>query len=170
MTFLTSVVLLELVAIAILGLAVSGLVRQVRFLSSASRAGPGLATAGTMNGLVGRRAAEIGGLNLERGRPAILLFGSGNCQVCDERFADLDELAIGRQDTDFRIVLQGSTNRSWSNRVKVLEDRRDIFASLEIPVTPFGIAISSEGLISEARPLGSPEAVRELVGSTRETS
>jgi hypothetical protein len=167
MSFVTSIVVVELVALLILSLAVAGLIRQVRFLSRGVGATLTRKSPSTVDGFVGRSIGGLPELSTSDGRPSVVLFASGDCQICDERFSDLEAIAAIRGEIDFRIVLQGRSNRFNSPHIPVLQDRRDIFSSLGIPVTPFGISVDGEGTISEARPLGSAQAVTDLVATTK---
>lgn len=168
MTFLTSVVVVELIAIVLMALAMAGLIRQVRFLTVGVGATLTRASPDTVDGFVGRSVSSIPGLPQADGLASVILFATGDCQVCGERFADLESLAMERPDVNFAVVLQGRTERFSSSRISVLQDRREVFAELNIPVTPFGVVVGRDGRITEARPLGTARAVQELMHATEE--
>ncbi len=163
MSLESSALIVAWIVIVLLSLAVAGIIRQVRYLS----AQPGRAlTMAQATPLVGRPAPVAdGGPEIEPGKPNVLLFASGDCQVCTDRFADLDAVAVNRPGVVFSLVVAGEAKsfRSESGKIRVFANAGSYLARFEVPVTPFGVVVGSDGLISAATPLGSKAAVQDLI-------
>jgi hypothetical protein len=168
MSFEVSAILLTWVAIALLSLAVAGLLRQVRLLSNQPRVGSVQMVSTERGPLAGHDLGSLQQLRSEAGKPSVVLFASGDCQVCSDRFSDLEQVA-GREDNiDFRLVVPHQANGFKSSEIVVLENEQELFSRLEIPVTPFGLALGAEGRIVAAGPVGSSAAIGHLVSAVGE--
>jgi hypothetical protein len=150
-------------AILVLALAMAGLIRQVRFLTSALRdrgrssfAPPGASVQ------IGDAPPVLHDLVGGTNRDTVLLFASGDCGGCSERLADLDSLS-GTEGPSLVAVYSGTGNGFRSPRVRTVENRYDLFSELGITMTPFGVWVDAQGAISDARPLGSQAAVKQLL-------
>jgi hypothetical protein len=169
MTFSTSILLVTWGTILLLALAMAGLVRQVRFLTSAlrERGSAALSPPGAESVNIGDPAPALRDLATETGAETVLLFASGDCGGCTERLAELEQMA-GEDGPALVAVYAGSGNGFRSPVVRKIENRYDLFTELGISMTPFGMRVGKDGTVADARPLGSTEAVRQLLASGAE--
>ncbi|MFG2002984.1 hypothetical protein ACGFNU_27875 [Spirillospora sp. NPDC048911] len=150
MSFQTSALLLSWAAIVLLALVVAGLVRQVHALNQGPRAGEsplGLAP--------GTRAPGF-----DRLGPGLLLFLDVDCGVCAEV---LD--AAGTLGRPVHAIFAHAAPAAPG--VTVLANERDgLFDDYAVPATPFAVLVDARGRVRAAEPVGSTEALRELLGDT----
>lgn len=158
MSFQTSALILSWIAILLLALVVSGLVRQVHALS---------------NGTVGRP----GSVGLRPGSPAprfrdlappspatlVLLFLDDGCATCDQL---LDQAAEQVQQTDavLRVLYRHTVPPQVANLpMTVLGEQADLFDRYDAIATPFAVVIDVTGRIQRSEPVGSRVALRHLL-------
>lgn len=163
MSFEVSAFIVTWLMIALLALAMSGLLRQIKLLSQRIEGGTGSPGVYPM---VGRPLPELSNGSAPQigsRRPALLVFASSDCQVCDERLAELSQLA-GKHGAvaDFGAVFSGSSNGARSETLKVFTQREHAFDELGIRVTPFGIVVRN-GRIVNAQHLGSRDELQALL-------
>jgi hypothetical protein len=159
MSFQTSALILSWIAILLLALVVSGLVRQVHALS---------------NGAV-RRSESIG---LRPGAPAprfrdlappspaalVLLFLDQGCATCDQLLEEGTEL-VGRTDAVLRVLYrQPVPSHAADLPMTVLGEQSDLFDRYDAIATPFAVVIDESGHIRRSEPVGSRAALRHLLG------
>jgi hypothetical protein len=167
MSFEMSALLVSWVAILLLALVVSGLVRQVNTLAS---------------GQVQVRSDEMG---LRQGAPApeferlvpartgaVLLFLSEGCGSCEEVLEEA--LSLGAEATRRGVAvtalfptsspaLPAAATRNGLAGVPVLEGEATLFERYKIPATPFGVEVSPAGRVVRSEPVGSREALRQAL-------
>ncbi|MFG1952051.1 hypothetical protein [Micromonospora sp. NPDC048830] len=160
MSFQTSALILSWIAILLLALVVSGLVRQVHALSS---------------GAVQRRPESVG---LRPGSPApglarlvpapsavplVLLFLDRECGTCAEVLAE----AAGQVDParlEFRVLYRDDPPAHAAGLpVTVLGGQGELFERYDVLVTPFATVVDRAGRVLRAEPLGSRAALRRLL-------
>jgi hypothetical protein len=169
MSFEATAMLVSWVAILLLGLVVSGLVRQVHALST---------------GRVRVRADELG---LRQGTPApelaslvpgaantgtVLLFLSEGCAVCDEVLDEAVSLAAagGLRGIAVRAVFPGAVPEvghagdAAGRALRLFGGRAALFERYQVPATPFAVVVDGAGLVARNEPVGSRHALRELLG------
>jgi hypothetical protein len=161
MSFQTTALVLAWVAIVLLGLALSGLLRQIHLLRLGQvrpqlHSGP----------VVGMPAPELGRDN-RRPRTAVLLFSDRGCASCDRLLPEFEALAREDDGLEFKVLFPGSPNGFESGHVDILGGQAETFARFRIPATPYGVAVDSEGTVAAAGPIGSSSLLREFVGSLR---
>ncbi|GAA3850722.1 hypothetical protein [Streptomyces sedi] len=166
MDFTTSALILSWVAIALLSLVVSGLVRQVYQLSR----GVPVRAPGRLGVAPGSSAPHADELLapdvLAEGRETLLLFLSAECRTCAEVLAE-----AGRPGTApaVRAVYAGdapaSTDAADAAGVPVTERRPDLFTAYDAIATPFAVLVGPAGHVMRSEPLGSAAALRELLAS-----
>lgn len=169
MSFEVGALLLAWVAILILALALSGLVRQVRAMSLQPRV-----VRIEPNGAAGKRLsvspsalADYRGVADDR-RPGILLFVTSNCKPCQARLRDLESIAAEVSGTvSITALFRQTANGYRSSHVTILENQEEVFGRVPVPLTPFGVVLASDGLVTHARPVGSRADVLELVQAAR---
>jgi len=163
MSFQASALLLAWLAIGLLSLAMAGLIRQVRMLSS----GPGLARLSTPQ-LIGKPVPDLGDGRTDWSKPTVLLFVTSDCEVCKPRLSELASIAEVEGDkVGFGVVFTGSANGLKPDGVRVFERQQAVVAQFGMQATPFGAAIRPDGLISDVQPVGSSQAIQELVQAAR---
>jgi hypothetical protein len=185
MSFEATALLISWVAILLLGLVVSGLVRQVHALQA---------------GRVRVHASEIG---LRQGAPApefdrlaparpgtstLLLFLSEGCAACEEAMDEVTALAAAERLRHVAVralfptgvpaagrtpAADGSAhraNRANGNRasgarsaVAVLAGEARLFERYQVPATPFAVVVDSAGRVTRSEPVGSRHNLQELV-------
>lgn len=157
MDFTTSALLLSWVAIALLALVVSGLVRQVHQLSR----GGVVRSAGRLGVAPGSAAPHADEL-LAADRETLLLFLSAECRTCAEVLA-----AAGRLDGPHavRAVYAGDAPPATEAGVPVTENRPDLFTAYDAIATPFAVLVGTTGRVVRSEPLGSADALGDLVAA-----
>ncbi|MEU4565280.1 hypothetical protein [Micromonospora sp. NPDC023956] len=160
MSFQTSALILSWIAILLLALVVSGLVRQVHALSS---------------GMVQRRPESVG---LSAGTPApgftrlaptapavplVLLFLDPDCGTCGEVLSEAADQA-GRDGLEFRVLYRDDAPaRAAGLPVTVLDGEAELFDRYDALATPFATVVDPAGRVLRAEPLGSRAALRRLL-------
>jgi hypothetical protein len=160
MSFQTSALILSWIAILLLALVVSGLVRQVHALSRA---------------VVIRRPESVG---LPPGTPApgfvalapvppatlVLLFLEPDCGTCTEML----EEAVAQTDRDgfaLRALYRGEIPPHLAGRpVRALGGQAELFERYDAVATPFATVVDRTGRVLRSGPAGSPAALRHLLG------
>jgi thiol-disulfide isomerase/thioredoxin len=162
-SFQTTALILAWVAIALLGLALSGLLRQLNSLTSAQEiqrfsVGP----------TVGEPAPPLDGAADWAKRPRVLLFARTGCPGCSEVLPEFAALAQSNEGIDFVSVFPDNAGGYSSPHVRVLTEQPGAFDRYLIPVTPFGVTVDADGVVRDGEPLGSAIALRHLVARARE--
>jgi hypothetical protein len=159
MSFYGSALLLAWVAIVLLGLTVAGLVRQVHALQSGHQPERLEADLPT-----GTRAPTIDGLGWDRQRTNVLLFVDASCHSCAQVLPYFDTLAKEkRSDTAFTALFAGHDGGFRTNHVRVLTRQARAFEQYQVPLTPFGVKVSPEGVLIAAAPVGSDKLLKDFV-------
>jgi len=161
LSFEAAAILLAWVAIAVLGFAMAGLVRQMHVLLtnqnrvSAPRPGP----------RVGSKALSSDWL-LGSG-PSVLLFVDANCAVCEQVLPEvLQELPRWQRD---RILLlyRGEASDALA-LFSGFTHEEEAFDYYRVSITPFAVAIR-DGLVVDSGPVGSANLLyRFIVSATEE--
>lgn len=165
MSFETSALVLAWLAILVLALGLSGLLRHVHALATV---------------IDGRRASfgpQVGTRAPDRGEgegrssvgPRVLLFADTECGSCGQALEELDALAAeSANGMQFEALFPEGSDGYEVRHVHVLADRRQAFTDYRIPMTPFAVAVSSVGTIVAAEPVGSRDAMRQFIETLRE--
>lgn len=160
MSFHDSALLLAWVAIALLGLAVAGLVRQVHALTTPEGGRP-------YGPPVGGRAhvpRRLRGL-VEGNDVTVLLFADAGCEACERvvpRFAAFCATEAGAR--EHALVYEGAAGAGAGPGLRVLEHQSEAFDRLAVPATPFAVTLSPDAMVVAAGPVGSPEALDVYLG------
>jgi hypothetical protein len=161
-SFETTALLVTWIAIALLGLALAGLVRQMHALTSG-----GLARARGLGLPAGAAAPEFGRLSPDPAKPTALLFLDNGCGSCT---AVLDEVrtTVARDPAprlSFGVVFPGPVTRplELGDNVLVHTDEHGLFAKYGVPAAPFAVLVDQAGRVQRSTPLGSAAALRELI-------
>ncbi|TNY37083.1 TlpA family protein disulfide reductase [Thermomonospora catenispora] len=163
MDFQTTIVLLTWAAIALLAFVVAGLVRRVHLLAGGGRpADPGPA--------VGAPAPHFARLAPDpAAERTLLLFLDADCGACPRVLAELRAIRAERgRPLPVAALYAGRAPREPAEDVAVHAEEASLFEEYRIPAVPFAVLVDRSGRVRAARPVGSPEALRELLAETGE--
>ena len=169
MTFEQTALLLAWLAILVLALVVSGLVRQLRTLTVA-RHGPA-----ALHGVRSPVGTTVAGLldGTETALPTVALFVDAECRACHERLKELREILDARSGTDLRFVavFRGDANgMPMGERLATIVGAASLFERLGVHATPYGVVVDRDAVVREARPIGSLDALRVMIGTAEEVA
>jgi hypothetical protein len=158
MSFQTSALILSWIAILLLALVVSGLVRQVHALSTGNVGRPG--SVGLRPGSPAPRFRDLAPPS-----PAtlVLLFLDHACATCDQL---LDEAAaqVHRTHAVLRVLYRDTVSpKAAELPITVLGEQADLFDRYDAIATPFTVVIDETGHIRRSEPVGSRMALRHLL-------
>jgi hypothetical protein len=168
-----SALLLAWAAILFLALAMTGLIRQVRYLSDRLEDGSpsnGVSRRRTSSVLrAGARPPGLEELLSAHGRPLGIVFASDACPSCEAR---LDELREVMDDTDSLIVVR---RRPLDGRAAAPSGlpfpevhSSELFDSFHVAMTPTAFAVGGDGAVADSVPLGSKTAVEKFTAIMKE--
>ena len=165
MSFQTSALILSWIAILLLALVVSGLVRQVHALSNGTAGRPG-----SVGLRPGSPAAQFRRLAPPSPATLVLLFLDDGCATCDQL---LDEAAEQAQRTDgmLRVLYRHTIPpRGADLPLTVLGEQAELFDRYDAIATPFAVVIDAAGLIRRSEPVGSRVALRHLLDQSNDAT
>ena len=158
MSFQTSALILSWIAILLLALVVSGLVRQVHALSAGAVGRPG--SVGLRPGSPAPRFRDLAPPS-----PAtlVLLFLDSGCATCDHLLDEANE-QIQQTDAVFRVLYRQTVPPHAADLpMTVLGEQADLFDRYDAIATPFAVVIDATGHIRRSEPVGSRVALRHLL-------
>lgn len=159
MTFEQSALLLAWVAILIMALALTGLLRQLRGMNRRTQSTV-LETDRWLDVPEEMKAS----LKLDNASPALLLFVTPGCKACEARLRELAPLAAEEESVSFAAVFPEHANGfEGGGRIAKLEHKQTVFSQLRVPLTPYGVVLSREGAVTHATPVGSLKLLKQLV-------
>ncbi|WP_405110261.1 hypothetical protein OG559_30105 [Micromonospora sp. NBC_01405] len=160
MSFQTSALILSWIAILLLALTVSGLVRQVHALSSGTvqrrRESVGLRPGAAAPGFarLAPVAPEV---------PLVLLFLEPDCGTCTEVLAEANG-HVDRPGLEFRVLYRDAPSAQAAGLpITVLGGQAELFERYDVLATPFATVVDRAGRVLRAEPLGSRAALRRLL-------
>ncbi|BCL12303.1 hypothetical protein [Micromonospora sagamiensis] len=160
MSFQTSALILSWIAILLLALVVSGLVRQVHALSNGSVQRPP-ETVGLRPGAPAPGFARLA--PVPPAGPLVLLFLDPDCGTCTEVLTEAADRA-SRGGPEFRILYRtDAPARATGLPVTVLTGQAELFDRYDALATPFATVVDPAGRVLHAEPLGSRAALRRLL-------
>ena len=143
-----ALLLLTWVAIALLALAMSTLLRRLTLLESGVRPAAALELGPPVGSTVSKDVLRA--INCDdRTTTTSLLFVSPSCATCDDILAALRQ---GSRLADGLVVLSSAPPIPLADGVAVRDGSR-LFAELGIPVTPFILAVAMDGSVLASRPV-----------------
>ena len=160
MSFGDAALVLAWVAIVLLALGLSGLMRQLHALQAhglprAQRVGlpPGTPLPEWMRQLVG-----------DGSRPAVLLFSEAQCESCKAVLPDFQKFAQSmRGDVNVAIVTRGGVpSVTLGPQLRVVESA-EAFSELRVPFVPVAAGVSSDGILIATEAVGSPERLEAFL-------
>lgn len=156
MSFQTSALIVTWVALLLLALVVSGLVRQVHQLSAGTRrarqAGP----------RPGSPAPHLDAI--APALPALLLFLDANCRTCADVLDEAGTVAGGRGLPVHALYagpVPGGLPASGPTIVHARQQR--LFTAYDAIATPYAVLVGADGRIDRAGPVGSRSALGDLL-------
>lgn len=156
-----SALALAWVAILLLSLAVAGLVRQIRVLSSARY------QLGHMGPVRGAIAPGLRDYLAEHTGVKLLLFVDSTCSSCRIALDEASRLASLTTQPTVMAVFEGASDGYDPDNVIVISEAQNAFAEYNVQVRPFAVLVDGVGRIAAARPVGSRQALREFVDEAR---
>lgn len=160
MSFEATAVILAWGAIAVLALAMAGILRQVRALTMLI-AGNAAPAAGPQRGQAVPAELLAGAFRNGAGAGRLLVFMDGDCPACAELAPQL--AALGERGVGVRLVFRDSAREIAGAKLGVLEGMSESFERLGVPATPYVVRVGHGGTVADAAPVGSPEALRRFV-------
>lgn len=155
MDFETAALLLSWLAIALLGLAMAGLVRQVQWLTAGGRSlqhvGP----------TIGSYALPLAGIDYAAARETVVVFLTADCPLCGRIAPDATALAASTAGDDVRVIVAhvGADHVGGPGTARVSEAE---LKQWRVSVTPFAVRVGSDSRVMEAAPIESPTSLRLL--------
>ncbi|MER7891556.1 hypothetical protein ABTX15_17190 [Micromonospora sp. NPDC094482] len=158
MSFQTSALILSWIAILLLALVVSGLVRQVHALANGSVARPG-----SVGLRPGSPAPRFGELAPPAPATLVLLFLDPGCSTCDHLLAEATQQA-DRPDVVLRVLYREAAPPHPADLpVTVLGEQADLFDRYDAIATPFAVVVDATGHVRRSEAVGSQAALRQLL-------
>jgi hypothetical protein len=171
MSFEASALLVTWMAILLLALVVSGLIRQVQALAS-GRVRVRANEVGLRPGTAAPEAARLA----PHGERALLLFLSEGCGVCEEVLEEAAAQAAHTAQRGIAVLAlfatplpafaQSAARGNGTGRVVVLAEESGLFERYQVPATPFAVAVDAAGRVARSEPVGSRQALQGLLDRT----
>lgn len=165
MSFETSALMLAWIAITLLAFAVAGILRQLALIRAGRPSdmplGPPLGSQVSIGNGIALRFPD---------KSAVLLFADTSCAGCEQLMPRLSEFSRSEQGLEFVALFRTESLALDSGHLQVLEHQSKTFEELHIPVTPFGVTLSSSGAVVDAAPLGSISRLEQFVSRAKERS
>ncbi|GAA4919624.1 hypothetical protein LX16_4327 [Stackebrandtia albiflava] len=158
MDFVTSALILSWLAILLLALVMSGLVRQVHRLSRGMTGSP--------RGIGLPAGADAPDAAALLGGAGVLLFLSRECRSCTEALDEAARWVRETEDAPPVHAVYGGTAPD-DGPLPASGERRDLFEDYDAVATPFAVVVDATGRVARAEPVGSRKAVRALLETTR---
>lgn len=158
LSFEQSALLLAWVAIVLLALAMSGLLRQVHALTEALQGGRRTAV-GPAAGTVVPKLAGLDGV-----ARSLLLFVEPACPACDRALERLVTAARNGSDSvGYLVVYRGDATAVQDTAVTTITHADRVFSDLGVTVTPTAVALDERRTVIASAPVGSPELVEQFL-------
>jgi hypothetical protein len=116
--------------------------------------------------LLGQRLSDLWTI-ADPWQPGLMLFVSRACPTCDRL---IDEMRETSWSTPLSLIYTSpapTASAPWPRVIRVIENGAPISAALGIHVTPFVVRVGDTGVVEEAAPVSSLDAIRNLAGGTR---
>jgi hypothetical protein len=160
MSFETSALVLAWLVIALMALAMGGMLRHLRQLTMQVGAQPG-----RLGGPVIGSTFPLPRRAVTNGSDEFFLFLTSPCTSCESlvpeiRAAVSDGLII-------TTLFRGEAPGYDMGGAVALDHQSSLFDSLQISRTPYIVAVDSEQRVMSSQSVGSPGSLRQLVGSSR---
>jgi hypothetical protein len=172
MNFTVAAIALAWIAIMLLALVVSGLVRHVYALTAAV-AGRQEAREEQMHERpsaleIGAAAPSIDGADgVAAGKSALLLFVDAACGTCERVLVSFAALAMQHsEDAAFVVLFSGRPSTFESPQVQVLAHMARTFERYSIPMTPYAVGVTSDGRIAAAQGIAFDPMLDDLLERT----
>jgi hypothetical protein len=152
-----SALLLSWIAIVLLALGMSGLLRHVVDLrAQLSQGGFG----GILRpGLQAPRIPELG----DWSRPSLLIFADADCPVCRSLTPTIEALAAAHGECEFMVLYPREAPVEDRFGPRILSNQRAIFDEYRIGFTPFAVGVGEAGLVTDMAPVGSERLLVQFV-------
>lgn len=160
MSFETSALVLAWIAIALLGLAMSGLLRQLHSLAAVA-----LPARVSIGPPTGDPAPALSGLTAWGPNTSVLFLVDADCSVCSKMLPRVAQFANAHSDIDFISVFADGELPSGldGSRVRIYMDQKEAFDRYRVPVTPFAVVVGKDGIVQDAAPVGSDDVLEAFI-------
>lgn len=158
-----ALLILAWLAILMLALAMTGLIRQIRIMAAEGQ------RPGGYGGLSSRRVIRRlpkNVLDADRLGSSVVLFASRGCATCTKVLPAFQALAEANPSRSFVVVYPGRADLINDGRLRLVEGRADLFDLMQVPVTPYVISVDSDGAIGAAGPAGSEARLAQVLEKT----
>lgn len=150
MDFESSALVLAWLAIAVLALAMAGLLRQLVLLRTAVIA----PAAGGLGPVFGSPAPVLPGIDYT-GRRTVLLFADDECESCRSIVDALDSTGRNTSNPAVVVLFKAGAPAQPAAPERQFVHQRELFDRLGVNVTPFAVMVDGDARIVAAEPLGS---------------
>ncbi len=157
MDFDTSALLLAWLAIAVLALAMAGLLRQVVILRTAMLP----PAAGRMGPAIGSPAPQLPGIDYTE-KWTVLLFADEECESCRSILSAMGAAGESTSMAEVVVLFKAGANGHRVDPERLFVNQGDLFDRLGVAVTPFAVLVDSDARIAAAEPLGSAAMLSEF--------
>jgi len=156
---LTAALVLSWGCLAVLALAMAGILRQLREL----QAEVAQLSAPPWRAAAGRRVAELAGRD-----PLVLLVLGPGCSFCDAVHEPFTRLAGEHPGTRFEVL---SPRTRWADTPNIRSRvDPDLVKELDLPWAPALLHVGADGTVLDGQPVSSPELLDEQVTSLLNTA
>jgi thiol-disulfide isomerase/thioredoxin len=165
MSFETALLVLAWIAILLLALAMSGLMRQIHVLQAH---GPGRSE--SLGPRPGTRVSSILFGPEFADRPVLAVFAEAACKSCEVILPELERLATSLNGhANVLVVTKEAAESLPATKLKVVRSPQ-AFSELGIRFVPIALALSQEGIVLGAEPVGSEELLKRFVRKFQATA
>ncbi len=159
MSALTAALVLSWGCLAVLALAMAGILRQLREL----QAEVAQLSAPPWRAAAGRRVAQLAGTD-----PLVLLVLDPGCSFCDAVHEPFTRLAGEHPGTRFEVL---SPRTRWADTPNIRSRvDPDLVKELDLPWAPALLHVGADGTVLDGQPVSSPELLDEQVTSLLNTA
>lgn len=158
MDFHNAALALSWLAILVLAMGMSGLLRQIEMIKARG------VTPGSGVGLrPGNRAPSVPETN---GKPSLLVFAEGQCDSCSSLLPELQTLAVALEgDIDIVLLMRGPAAEIDLPPNVQVSFNPQAFRDFRVSLVPAAVGVSRDGIVISAEPVGNPARFRSFVSS-----
>jgi len=160
MSFEMSALLLTWVVVALLALAMGGMLRHVRTLTQQVQ-GQAMRPRGPVIGSVFPSPASARG----NGNGEVIVFLRSECHPCEALIPEIRRLSSAQFGPKVTAVFREDRPESDLGNAQVLEHQAPLFETVGVSTTPYAVVVGPQQTVIAARPIGSPSALVELLHS-----
>lgn len=158
-----TVLLTAWVAIILLALALSGVIRQLRVIEAK------LGELSATHGQASRRSVLALDGHLDPARVTCLYFVDRGCPSCERLLKALPAVAaVHADELSFVVAAMRGGIEVQGDLLRPATDGGSLAQAFGVPATPYGVAVTPRGVVVASAPLGSEEALERFIARARE--